>query len=287
MEKIKNSDYLFCLENVSPDDLMQMLNAQYILNEKTAGKSWTKGITSEGRRIFWSRCMIMEAAELIDSFPSWKHWKDLNIAGDELNAKIELVDIWHFLMSFLIEQLTIDAYAHSDVKENFSELSETSLKFLWESDYIKERIKKLFPELRDAVVLQQAFVGMGKDFENRVDSIAYDVTDFIETCNATARELNEIDYRTKTDRLQICFQLLITFMAMSRHFDLDLKTAYEAKNLLNEFRQLHGYKEGKYKKEWNYEGKVLEDNKVVFDRISKGVLIKDLLQDLEKLYVRA
>jgi dimeric dUTPase (all-alpha-NTP-PPase superfamily) len=40
----------------------------------------------------------MEAAEAIDSF-NWKHWKDLEAKPDLENAKVELVDIWHFLMS--------------------------------------------------------------------------------------------------------------------------------------------------------------------------------------------
>jgi hypothetical protein len=39
----------------------------------------------------------MEAAEAIDSF-NWKHWKNIESEPDLDNAKVELVDIWHFIM---------------------------------------------------------------------------------------------------------------------------------------------------------------------------------------------
>jgi hypothetical protein len=59
---------------------------------------WTEGATKEGRQISWLRCIYMEAAEAIDSF-NWKHWKNIESEPDLDNAKVELVDIWHFIMS--------------------------------------------------------------------------------------------------------------------------------------------------------------------------------------------
>lgn len=279
----ENKNSLFCLDKVTEEDLEKMLNAQYELNVKTAGNLWTKGITAEGRGIFWNRCMMMEAAELIDSFP-WKHWKDLNAQGDVLNAKIEIVDIWHFLMSFIIEQLVKDAYLHSEIEENFDELNEKQLRSLWNSRFVKNRIQKILPELNNAMVLQQAFGGLEDRYKNYVDNIAYDAENFMEVCNVAGKMQLSVDDEEEYDGFQSCISVMLAFVIMSRHFDLDLKEAYEVKNVLNEFRQLHGYKEGKYVKKWNYEGKELEDNKVAFDRIAKGVLAKDLLQDLEQFY---
>ena len=43
----------------------------------------------------------MELSELIDSTP-WKHWKDINGKIDKANAEVELVDIWHFILSHII-----------------------------------------------------------------------------------------------------------------------------------------------------------------------------------------
>jgi dimeric dUTPase (all-alpha-NTP-PPase superfamily) len=45
----------------------------------------------------------MEVAELIDSTP-WKHWKNVDGTCDMQNLHIELVDIWHFVMSFALQE---------------------------------------------------------------------------------------------------------------------------------------------------------------------------------------
>ena len=78
--------------------IKQMFELQQKLNDQTNGTIWTEGATKEGRQISWFRCIYMEAAEAIDSF-NWKHWKDIDAQPDLDNAKVELVDIWHFIMS--------------------------------------------------------------------------------------------------------------------------------------------------------------------------------------------
>ena len=78
--------------------IKQMFALQMQLNNNTNGLCWTDGITQEGRHISWHRCIYMEAAEAINSF-NWKHWKDIEAQPDWDNARVELVDIWHFIMS--------------------------------------------------------------------------------------------------------------------------------------------------------------------------------------------
>jgi len=78
--------------------IKQMFELQQKLNDATNGLIWTEGATKDGRQISWLRCIYMEAAEAIDSF-NWKHWKDIESQPDLDNAKVELVDIWHFIMS--------------------------------------------------------------------------------------------------------------------------------------------------------------------------------------------
>lgn len=80
------------------NQIAQMFVLQQQLNDDTNGTIWTEGITKEGRHISWLRCIYMEAAEAIDSF-NWKHWKDIEAQPNLDNAKVELVDIWHFIMS--------------------------------------------------------------------------------------------------------------------------------------------------------------------------------------------
>jgi hypothetical protein len=54
----------------------------------------------EAARVRWclqfSRCLGQENAEFVDSLP-WKHWKAQK--ADFQNAKVEVVDMFHFLMS--------------------------------------------------------------------------------------------------------------------------------------------------------------------------------------------
>ena len=78
--------------------VLEMLKLQQRLNDETNGLNWENGVTKNGKRIDWRRCIYLEAGELIESYP-WKHWKNINAKPDYENIKIELVDIWHFIMS--------------------------------------------------------------------------------------------------------------------------------------------------------------------------------------------
>ncbi len=81
----------------------EMVELQRHLNNSTNGSNWVDGTTKDGRMINWNRCIYVEAIEALDSF-NWKHWKDINTSDDWDNLLVELVDIWHFLMS---EALTL------------------------------------------------------------------------------------------------------------------------------------------------------------------------------------
>ena len=78
--------------------ILQMLELQQQLNDATNGLNWEAGITKNGKQIDWRRCIYLEAAELVESYP-WKHWKNIDASPDYANIKIEIVDIWHFVMS--------------------------------------------------------------------------------------------------------------------------------------------------------------------------------------------
>ncbi len=89
------------------EKIYEMLQLQNELNNDTNGVHWRKGVTKNGKPINWKRCIYMETAELIDSFP-WKHWKSIDQQPDFENVKIELVDIWHFVMSYLLQYRSLD-----------------------------------------------------------------------------------------------------------------------------------------------------------------------------------
>jgi len=85
------------------EEIKEMVLMQNELNIATCGNAWVLGSTEEGRLIDWNRCIYMECAELIDSL-NWKHWKSITSDDDWENAQIEVIDIWHFVMSREIER---------------------------------------------------------------------------------------------------------------------------------------------------------------------------------------
>jgi dimeric dUTPase (all-alpha-NTP-PPase superfamily) len=87
--------------------ILQMLELQQSLNDATNGLNWEEGITKNGKKIDWRRCIYLESAELVDSYP-WKHWKNINASPDYANIKIEIVDIWHFVMSEVLRVYKIN-----------------------------------------------------------------------------------------------------------------------------------------------------------------------------------
>ena len=89
-----------------PSKLEEMFVLQKTLNDSTNGNNWELGVNKFGKEINWLRCIHMEAAELIDSTP-WKHWKNINSDPDMNNIHVELVDIWHFLMSYILQETNI------------------------------------------------------------------------------------------------------------------------------------------------------------------------------------
>ena len=83
--------------------ISDMLTQQKRLNDETNGANWELGINKFKKEINWPMCIYMETAELIDSLP-WKHWKDINKEPDINNIKVELSDIWHFVLSLLLQE---------------------------------------------------------------------------------------------------------------------------------------------------------------------------------------
>ena len=89
-----------------PYKLEEMFLLQKELNDSTNGKNWELGSNKFGKEINWLRCIHMEVAELIDSAP-WKHWKNITADADMKNVHVELVDIWHFLMSYILQETNV------------------------------------------------------------------------------------------------------------------------------------------------------------------------------------
>lgn len=89
-------------------DILRTVEMQNVLNNNTCGDSWTSGVTNKGKKINWQRCIYMECAEAID-YMNWKHWKTLEKSEDTEAIRMEIVDIYHFLLSLLIETKGVES----------------------------------------------------------------------------------------------------------------------------------------------------------------------------------
>ncbi len=216
-----------------------MLSLQQKLNDSTNGEGWENGFTKQGKRIDWRRCIYLEAAELIDSYP-WKHWKNIDAKVDRANIEVELVDIWHFVMSEVLRVNRLNdnlpiaelAIRLEDVVGDI-DASKIEDDYYAEIEAIEELIKKLFCH--------------------------FELVDFTKSY------------------FELCRKLGLSF---ERLYQL-----YIGKNILNSFRQDHGYKEGRYIKVWN--GK--EDNAVMQEILSSNNKItpEELYRKLEEKYSQA
>ena len=106
------------IQEIRMSKLEQMIEAQETLNTLTNGEGWRTGVTDTGKFINWTRCIRMEICELIDSTP-WKHWKDINGKTDINNMKIELVDIWHFIMADMLMKYN-STYICKSINDNIN-----------------------------------------------------------------------------------------------------------------------------------------------------------------------
>lgn len=111
------------------EKILEMLELQDSLNSKTSWSDWRKWITNKWKTINWKRCIYMELAEAIDSI-SWKHWKNIEGWIDYENFKVELIDIWHFLMSEL-EIYYSNKELISIIEKYLDEKSEVKLPLVW------------------------------------------------------------------------------------------------------------------------------------------------------------
>lgn len=82
----------------TPDQLRELFRMQKSLNERIGVR--TDGM-DETQKIHWllnyCRAMNQELAELTDSVP-WKWWAKYQ-TFDQQNARVEVVDLFHFLIS--------------------------------------------------------------------------------------------------------------------------------------------------------------------------------------------
>ncbi|KIM12868.1 MAG: dUTPase [Sulfurovum sp. FS08-3] len=217
----------------------QMLQLQQQLNDATNGKGWESGITKNAKEINWRRCIYMESCELIDCYP-WKHWKSIDAPANTENAQIEVVDIWHFVMSLALEDFKINVRGDTGFLSNQIQKLESYSLFV-ETQTINSHHKEIIVAIED--MLRAIFAHKSS------------------------------------------LKIIEKFFVIASGVGLNLERLYQlyvGKNILNQFRQDHGYKSGEYIKVWNG----LEDNEVMHNLLQTAPQIKpdELYQELKRVY---
>ncbi len=160
------------------EKIYAMLQLQNELNNDTNGVAWRKGVTKSGKVINWKRCIYMESAELIDSFP-WKHWKSIDAKPDFANIKIELVDIWHFIMSYLLQHNELADVAK--LIDNLKESKSDNKIGEWDNEKVDEYLD-IFEELMALALIKS-------DSEALQESL---LETFFKACDAVGLTFDEL-----------------------------------------------------------------------------------------------
>ncbi len=183
----------------------------------------------------------MECAEMVDSF-AWKHWKSIDAEPNWDNHKIEVVDVWHFVMSLALQEYKMNNIGTMQEVQKLIENSE-NFKLINTTDEANADIVSVIAQVEELML----------------DSLI--------------REGFKIEH------------LIENFLKLSSMSSLNLDSLYKlyvGKNILNQFRQDHGYKDGSYIKEWNG----VEDNVVMkkFWDENNSLAPEELYSKLEEVY---
>lgn len=190
--------------------LTEMLALQDTLNSRVDADWRTRGNR-------WTRAIMIEGAEALEHY-GWKWWKQQTT--DMPQVHLELVDIWHFILSYAIEHFESPA----DYIANSIVVTDDKLEFLTALD-VRMNFEKLI-----------AGAAMG----------------------------------------EIAFSVFVALMKQTGLTWDMLYETYVGKNVLNMFRQDHGYKKGTYIKDWDG----VEDNVVLaglmdVDKAFDGIMKDD------------
>lgn len=205
---------------LSKTQLAEQLALQNKMNA-TVNPDWLKAGYA------WHRAIMVEAVEALDHY-GWKWWKKSE--PDVTQVRIEMVDIWHFVLSSTL----VGTGGNAD----------------WAVDSLLSRFEGS----------PSPSVG----------------------CSSTTKLFDTL----AGDAADGHFNTAV-FDALMRHMEFgwdELHAMYVAKNVLNVFRQAHGYKTGAYVKEWF--GK--EDNVVLADLLAArpDATVEQLTDKLESIYAQ-
>lgn len=203
----------------------------------------------------WQNAILVEVGELLEA-EGYQWWKKTEV--DHEGIGIELVDILHFVLSFMIQtnynQLSFQNQHHDPNDEGW----EDPLDF----HKLAQDAENLWPSCEDI----------------HIDPECSEISIFIYTI-----------FKNSGDIASYFLDYLV--LAHKYYTDLEIYQMYLMKHALNKLRQTYGYIDGKYSKFWKWEGNLIEDNRVALkilkqlpaDQITVSV-IYDALENYYKAH---
>ncbi len=196
----------------------RMLELQEAMNHKVHPQWRTQGYE-------WYRAIWVECAELMDHY-GWKWWK--NQPSDMEQVKLEIIDIWHFGLSFLLSRSEVDNH-----------------------------------QLAQQITAELIHGGKPAEFRGALESFT--------EWTLVNRGFSVREFASLMAAADLSFEALYQ--------------GYIGKNVLNFFRQDHGYKDGTYIKIWS--GK--EDNEHLIEicdqlDITSVTFQEDIYHHLKRRY---
>ena len=199
----------------------------------------------------WQNAILVEVGELLEA-EGYQWWKKTEV--DREGIGIELVDILHFVLSFMIQT-------------NYNQLS-----FQNKASGPENQVDPL------------DFHKVAEDAENLWPEDVYINSE------GSHSELSLFVYTIFENSGDIASYFLDYLLLARKYYtDLEIYHMYLMKNALNKLRQAYGYIDGHYSKFWEYEGEMVEDNRVALkilkqlpaDQITVSV-IYDALEEYYK-----
>ncbi|NPA53543.1 MAG: dUTPase [Aquificae bacterium] len=219
------------------DKLIEMFQLQEDLNRRI-NENWREIRSHED----FARATWIECAELVDSLP-WKWWKKQE--ADLNNVKIEIIDIWHFIMSYIL----LD---YPDIGEAI------------ESEEIQYFLKALKEDFHN--------INIDGQYINHY----LGETDYYKKLIFLTERVAEGFLKQNIKEGIFFFGLLVK---NTLSFD-ELYLLYIGKNILNHIRQEKGYNEGQYKK--IFDG--IEDNYYLFQIVKNVNSRENLEKEIRKTF---
>lgn len=140
---------------ISRDKLIIMLELQDKLNRKI-NPDWLKA------NYPWHRAIMVEGVEALEHY-GWKWWKKQE--PDLAQARIELVDIWHFILSMRL------ATCSGDVEFAATSIKDRLLTAVVQNQTPTLKLDALVCEAASGVINFSAFIGLMHDFKLSGDNL--------------------------------------------------------------------------------------------------------------------